>query len=632
MTFRFSLGHVFACALLSLAVCAAAPAPKRIALTFDDVPRAEGAFFGQDERTRRLIGALDEAGVEQAAFFLNPGMLADADKRGGTARIAAYVEAGHVIANHSMTHPRLQAVPLDAFIADIDAAESWLEGREGRRQWFRFPYLDAGGPDTDKRDAVRAALAERNLLDAWVSVNASDWWIDDAASKAVAEGRALDMNALRDFYVARHVEAADFYDDLARRTIGRSPAHVMLPHETDLAALFVDDLVAALREAGWEIVSADEAFADPVYREAPEVPFAQGTLFEQMAWAQDLPEPRWFEMNRTEKLAAAFEAQVAEAPHQSDEGFAYASATLLPSGETVERAGGGAAPGGLYQFGSISKYACTLLALSLAEEGRLDLDAPVARYLPAYRGPAGSGLTLSHLLENRSGLPDGLVAAMAEDESVLSERMTAAEAADRFAGGTPVFEPGEAYDYAISNWILVQAVLEEAGDRPLAALLDDYVFGPAGMEGAQQVVGVLSGPQATVPSEPVPDLPAWAGCAGGIGGSAADLLGLMRFAHAAGFSQGAIARLTTVVSPESSYALGGRILHAAREGEPVALTWLSGSNGPFESFGAYDPVRDTGFAVVTGTGEREQAEALRDAWFARSGYQEAPRRAEGGQE
>ncbi len=632
MTFRFSLGHALACALFLLATCAAAPAPKRIALTFDDVPRAEGAFLDQDERTRRLIEALDEAGVEQAAFFLNPGMLADADKRGGEARIAAYVEAGHVIANHSMTHPRLQAVPHDAFLADIDAAESWLKGREGRRPWFRFPYLDAGGPDTDKRDAVRAALAERNLLDAWVSVNASDWWIDDAANKAAAEGRALDMDALRDFYVAYHVEAAEFYDDLARRTIGRSPAHVMLLHETDLAALFVDDLVAALREEGWEVVSADEAFADPVYREAPEVPFAQGTLFEQMAWAQDLPEPRWFEMNSSEKLAAAFEAEVVAVPPSSSEGFAHASAMLLPGGERVERAGGGAAPDGLYQFGSISKYACTLLALSLAEEGRLDLDAPVTRYLPAYRGRAGNKLTLLHLLRNRSGVPDGLVAAMAEDERVLSEPMTAAEAANRFAGGAPAFEPGTAYDYAVSNWLLVQAVLEGAGGRPLGALLQDHVFGPAGMEDAQQVVGALSGPKATAPSGRVPDLPAWAGCAGGVGGSAADLLGLMRFAHSAGFSEGAMARLTTVASPESAYALGGRILHAARDGEPVPLTWLSGSNGPFESFGAYDPVRDTGFAVLTGTGEREKAEALRDAWFERNGYEEVPRRAGSGRE
>ena len=312
---RFEAVFATLCAMMVLWSCAASDAPpKRIALTFDDVPRAEGAFLDPDERTLRLIAALDGAGVEQAAFFLNPGMLAGAHATGdegeGEARIAAYVAAGHVIANHSMTHPRLQAVPLPEFVADVDAAEAWLAGRDGRRAWFRFPYLDEGGPDTEKRDAARAALAERGLLDAWVSVNASDWWIDDAASAAVRDGRVPNMSALRDFYVARHVEAAEFYDDLARRTIGRSPAHVMLLHETDLAALFVRDLVEALRGEGWEIVTADEAFADPVYREAPETPFAQGTLFEQMAWARDLPEPRWFEMNDVEKLGAAFARDV----------------------------------------------------------------------------------------------------------------------------------------------------------------------------------------------------------------------------------------------------------------------------------------------------------------------------------
>ncbi len=64
------------------------------------------------------------------------------------------------------------------------------------------------------------------------------------------------------------------------RTIGRSPMHVMLMHETDLAALFLPDLVAALRARGWEIVTADAAFADPINRLFPDTPSANGTLTE----------------------------------------------------------------------------------------------------------------------------------------------------------------------------------------------------------------------------------------------------------------------------------------------------------------------------------------------------------------
>ena len=288
--------------LVPLAACAtvSAEAPqgqKRIALTFDDIPRGPGAFLTQEERTNRLIAALKTARVPQAAFFVNPGNIADPGRAGAEARIARYVRAGHVLANHSFTHPHLNATSAADYLANIDQAEAWLKGREGRRPWFRFPFLDEGGPDKAKRDAIRAGLAQRGLKNGYVTVDASDWNMEQLAIDAKAAGTTIDMDALRDLYVESHVQAAEFYDGLARKTLGRSPAHVMLLHETDLAAFWIDDMVAALRRSGWEIVSADEAFGDPISTLMPDVPSAQGTLTEALAWEKGLPAPRWYERN-----------------------------------------------------------------------------------------------------------------------------------------------------------------------------------------------------------------------------------------------------------------------------------------------------------------------------------------------
>lgn len=299
--------------LLPLGACATyAPAApeKRIALTFDDVPRGPGAFLSQEERTRRLIAALKTARVRQAAFFVNPGFLKNPERAGGEERIAAYARAGHVLANHSYSHKALTDVSAAEYLADIDTAEAWLKGREGRRPWFRFPFLNEGRADKAKRDAVRAGLRERGLRNGYVTVDASDWNMEALAIDAKKAGKAIDMDALRDLYVESHVQAADYYDGLARRTLGRSPAHVLLLHETDLAALWIDDLVAALRRAGWEIVSADEAFADPINALMPDVPSAQGTLTEALAWEKGLPAPRWYERNDTKLAARLFAERV----------------------------------------------------------------------------------------------------------------------------------------------------------------------------------------------------------------------------------------------------------------------------------------------------------------------------------
>ncbi len=281
-------------AALSLSVSPAL-AEKRIALTFDDVPRGRGAFFTPDDRTARLIAALKRAGVRQAAFFVSPGNLAKPDGVGGERRIAAYVRAGHVIANHSFSHQPLSTSGAADYVADIDRAEERLKGREGRRPWFRFPFLNEGRADKGKRDAVREALKARGLRNGYVTVDGADWNFESLTAKAVTSGKPVDMAALRDLYVETMVEAAEFNDNLLRHAIGRSPAHVILLHETDLAALFVPDLVAGLRKAGWRIVTADLAFADPIGNALPDAPFAQGTLTEALAWEKGLPAPRWYE-------------------------------------------------------------------------------------------------------------------------------------------------------------------------------------------------------------------------------------------------------------------------------------------------------------------------------------------------
>jgi peptidoglycan/xylan/chitin deacetylase (PgdA/CDA1 family) len=229
-----------------------------------------------------LVGlpALRRAGVRQAAFFVNPGHLEQPWGPGGEVRIARYVRAGHVVANHSYSHPSLSRVGAEAFLADIDRATAWLRDRPGYRPWFRYPFLDEGTrasqPDLAVRDAVRAGLVQRRLLNGYVTVDSYDWYLDFLAGQARTAGRELDMAALRDLFVQIVVETAEFQDRLARETLNRRPVQVMLMHEADVTTLFLADAVRALRARGWRVATMDEAYRDPIARVTPETRYLGG--------------------------------------------------------------------------------------------------------------------------------------------------------------------------------------------------------------------------------------------------------------------------------------------------------------------------------------------------------------------
>jgi peptidoglycan/xylan/chitin deacetylase (PgdA/CDA1 family) len=289
----------------------AAPAKKRIAVTFDDVPRMPGAFFTPDERTRRLIADLRRGGVRQAAFFINPGNLEQPSGKGGEQRIAAYVRAGHVIANHSYSHRHLSELSVEAYVADLDRGATWLKGRQGLRPWYRYPFLDEGFSDVAKRDALRAALRARGVHNGYVTSDSNDWLMEALAIDATRAGATIDMSALRDLYVRTVVGSADFSDALARKALGRSPIQVILMHETDIEAMFLPDAIRALKADGWEIVSADAAFADPIAREEPNsVRTSQGQIA-AMADARGIPVRELYDPAfQQEAITAAFARDV----------------------------------------------------------------------------------------------------------------------------------------------------------------------------------------------------------------------------------------------------------------------------------------------------------------------------------
>lgn len=239
---------------------------QEIALTFDDAPRSDGGLYKGLKRSEILIDKLKQYNVPQVAFFANSAKL-DAV---GELRLKMYGQAGHIIANHSHTHPHIHDVGVEIFIADIKKAHEALSGLPKFRPWFRFPFLDEG-KDQETRDRIRTALDDMGYLNGYVTVDNYDWYLDFMYQQALKENKKINYDLLKDLYIEHIWESIQFYHHIALKTLGRSPKHVLLLHENDLAALFLDDLISFLRGEGWLIISPEEAYKDPIANHIPDV-------------------------------------------------------------------------------------------------------------------------------------------------------------------------------------------------------------------------------------------------------------------------------------------------------------------------------------------------------------------------
>jgi peptidoglycan-N-acetylglucosamine deacetylase len=149
---------------------------------------------------------------------------------------------------------------------------------------FRFPYLKEGNTK-EKRDEFRQFLKEKEYRNGYVTIDASDWYINSRLLKKLREDADADITPYKDFYLRHIYQRAEYYNELALKLTGRQISHTLLLHHNLTSALFVGDLIQMFEEKGWEVINAKEAFNDPVYLNQPGIVPAGESLIWAMAKA-----------------------------------------------------------------------------------------------------------------------------------------------------------------------------------------------------------------------------------------------------------------------------------------------------------------------------------------------------------
>jgi CubicO group peptidase (beta-lactamase class C family) len=128
----------------------------------------------------------------------------------------------------------------------------------------------------------------------------------------------------------------------------------------------------------------------------------------------------------------------------------------------------------MYDVASLTKVVATTAAtMVLVDRGKLRLDDPVVRTLPAFRGTGKDAVTIRDLLMHRSGLPAG---------RVLSRRGSRPASARTMVLTTPlVRQPGVKSEYSDLGLDVVGFAVERISGQPLDRFLRRAVYDPLGM-------------------------------------------------------------------------------------------------------------------------------------------------------
>lgn len=142
-------------------------------------------------------------------------------------------------------------------------------------------------------------------------------------------------------------------------------------------------------------------------------------------------------------------------------------------------------PGDAFRAGSVTKAFVATVVLQLWTERRVDLGAPIGRYLPGLLPDDSARITVTQLLQHTSGLPD--------HQGIPDDSTPEAVVRNRFAQWTPrawvgtvthrplKFAPGAKQEYRGVNYVLLALLIEQVTGRPYAEAIEARVLRPLGL-------------------------------------------------------------------------------------------------------------------------------------------------------
>lgn len=239
--------------MLALAAVSGTVQAASMVLSIDDGPSLQATpRLTPQQRHAALLQALQQRRVTAVLYVtLDFG----ANRPEGMALARAWGDAGHLLGNHTVTHADLNddKVPLDRYLGEIATCEAAMNALPGWRRWFRATYLNEGHTP-ERREGLQRFLAEQRYRLAPVDLDSRDWQYAPRLATLLLDA-AGDASALKAEFLQQLLARAR----AMRSALERNTPFVLLMHDNLLSALWLGEVLDALRAEGFVFVHPEAA-------------------------------------------------------------------------------------------------------------------------------------------------------------------------------------------------------------------------------------------------------------------------------------------------------------------------------------------------------------------------------------
>lgn len=124
----------------------------------------------------------------------------------------------------------------------------------------------------------------------------------------------------------------------------------------------------------------------------------------------------------------------------------------------------------VFYIGSITKVFISTVIMQLHEQGKVNINDPLSKYISDF--PGGNQIKLYHLLTHTSGIPE---------HSETDQKISHEDLIRKIEKGRLKFAPGTAWNYSDSNYTLLAYIAEKISGEPLDAYVKKHIFEKVGM-------------------------------------------------------------------------------------------------------------------------------------------------------